>query len=151
MCPLYVFSSKTTYQGECSPYKQHPWAFFYSKAEIFTQGKEGSDGVTEYTCWENMQAETEEKITFCHKQLPCSSTFFSLQIRTSHFLCSFRHLLWFPDSWLERIEIWLEKQAMGHVIFKRGEAKIPIMVKIHRLEFCWVIFLQNISVGCFNK
>lgn len=45
--------------------------------------------------------------------------FFFLQIRTSHFLCSFKHLLWFPDSWLERIEIWLEKWAMGHVIFKR--------------------------------
>jgi len=91
-----------------------------------------------------MQAETGEKITFCHKELPCSSTFFfSLQIRTSHFLCSFKHLLWFPDSWLERIEIWLGKWAMGHVIFKRGEAKIPIMVKIHRFGFWLGFFFEN--------
>lgn len=51
------------------------WLFFLSfflfspksRAQLFTQRKQGSDKVTEYTCCENMQAEAEEKKTFFHK------------------------------------------------------------------------------------
>lgn len=44
--------------------------FFFSpqsRAQLFTQRKQGSDKVTEYTCCENMQAEAEGKKTFFHK------------------------------------------------------------------------------------
>ena len=49
------------------------WLFFFfffspkPRAQLFTQRKQGSDKVTEYTCCENMQAEAEEKKTFFHK------------------------------------------------------------------------------------
>lgn len=48
------------------------WLLFFlfspkSRAQLFTQRKQGSDKVTEYTCCENMQAEAEEKKTFFHK------------------------------------------------------------------------------------
>lgn len=67
---------KNNISRRVQPLQVVPLGLLYAKAEIFTQGKKGSDRVTEYTCCENMQAGTEEKITFCHKKLPCSLSFF---------------------------------------------------------------------------
>lgn len=39
-----------------------------------------------------------------------------LPIRTSHCLCSFKYLLWLPDSCLQGERFWLEKWAIGHAL-----------------------------------
>lgn len=61
------------------------------------------------------------------------NSFFSLQIRTSHCLCSFRYLLWFPDSCLQGTRFGLKKWAIGHALGGveegRAETKIPRLLK----------------------